>query len=107
MAPDFSIYEGTSMTTPVEYAVIKSGLIHLTKYMAKYLGGSNVRVNVISPGGINNGQPPSFTKAYGAKCLNKGMLDPADLTGALVFLLSDLSTYVNGQNLVVDDGFTL
>lgn len=105
--PRFEVYEGTAMTTPVEYAVIKSGLLHLTKYMAKYLKGMNVRVNAISPGGIFDHQPESFLEKYKNLCMNKGMLDKHDLQGTLIYLLSDLSTYVNGQNIVVDDGFTL
>jgi len=105
--PKFEIYEETKMTMPVEYAAIKSGILHLTKYMAKYFKGKNIRVNAISPGGIKDGQPEKFLNAYKDFCLNKGMLDAEDLKGALAFLLSDASKYVNGQNLIVDDGFTL
>ncbi len=107
VAPRFEIYEDTPMTTPIEYAAIKSGLIHLTKYMAKYFKGMNIRVNTLSPGGILDSQPESFLKQYKKICLNKGMLDKADLQGTLVYLLSDMSQYVNGQNIVVDDGFSL
>ena len=107
IAPKFEIYEGTSMTTPVEYAAIKSGLIHLTKYMAKYFKGMNIKVNTLSPGGIFDNQPESFLNAYKEQCLNKGMLDKSDLKGTLVYLLSDMSQFVNGQNIVVDDGFCL
>jgi len=107
IAPKFEIYEGTSMTTPVEYAAIKSGLIHLTKYMAKYFKGMNIKVNTLSPGGIFDNQPEPFLKKYQEQCLNKGMLDKSDLKGTLVYLLSDMSKYVNGQNIVVDDGFCL
>jgi NAD(P)-dependent dehydrogenase (short-subunit alcohol dehydrogenase family) len=107
VAPKFDVYENTSMTMPVEYAAIKSGLIHLTKYMAKYFKGSNIRVNALSPGGIYDAQPEEFLKRYKELCLNKGMLDKSDLKGSLVYLLSDMSQYVNGQNIIVDDGFTL
>jgi len=107
VAPKFEVYENTAMTMPVEYAVIKSGLIHLTKYMAKYLKGKNIRVNTLSPGGILDAQPEDFVQAYNEQCLNKGMLDKEDMKGTLVYLLSDMSQYVNGQNIVVDDGFTL
>lgn len=107
VAPMFEIYEDTKMTVPVEYAAIKSALLHLTRYMAKYFKGMNIRVNAISPGGIFDNQPEPFLRAYGDKCLNKGMLDKSDLQGTLVFLLSDMSAYVNGQNIIVDDGFTL
>lgn len=107
VAPKFEIYDNTPMTMPVEYAAIKAGLIHLTKYMAKYFKGMDIRVNALSPGGIFDYQPKPFLDAYQKTCLNKGMLDKSDLKGTLVYLLSDMSRYVNGQNIVVDDGFSL
>lgn len=107
IAPKFEVYDNTSMTMPVEYAAIKSALIHLTKYMAKYFKDQNIKVNTLSPGGIFDNQNEIFLEQYKEQCLNKGMLDKSDLSGALVFLLSDLSLWVNGQNIVVDDGFTL
>ncbi len=107
VAPRFEIYENTKMTMPVEYAVIKSALIHMSKYMAKYYRGKNIRVNSISLGGVSDNQPESFLQLYKNYCLNKGMLDKSDINGTLTYLLSDLSQTVNGQNLVVDDGFTL
>ena len=107
VAPKFEVYTNTSMTTPVEYAAIKSGLIHLTKYMAKYFKGMNIKVNTLSPGGILDSQPEEFLSQYKNECLNKGMLDKSDLKGTLVYLLSDMSKYVNGQNIIVDDGFVL
>jgi len=107
MAPKFEIYDDTEMTMPVEYSAIKSGMLHLTKYMAKYFKGKSIRVNAISPGGILDEQPRKFLREYNQQCLTKGMLDVADLSGTLVFLLSDMSQYINGQNIVVDDGFSL
>ena len=107
VAPKFEIYAETNMVNPVEYAAIKSGLIHLTKYMAKYFKNMNIKVNSLSPGGILDNQPDSFLRNYQDYCLNKGMLDANDLKGTLVYLLSDMSKYVNGQNLIVDDGFCL
>jgi NAD(P)-dependent dehydrogenase (short-subunit alcohol dehydrogenase family) len=107
IAPKFEVYKNTSMGVPIEYAAIKSSLIHLTKYMAKYFKGMNIRVNTLSPGGIFDNQPAPFLEAYREQCLNKGMLDKSDLTGTLVYLLSDMSVYLNGQNLIVDDGYTL
>ncbi len=107
IAPKFSIYDGTKMTMAVEYAAIKSALIHLTKFLAKYLKGKNIRVNTLSPGGIFDYQDEKFLEAYKKECLNKGMLNQNDLCGTLVYLLSDLSEYVNGQNILVDDGFCL
>jgi NAD(P)-dependent dehydrogenase (short-subunit alcohol dehydrogenase family) len=107
VAPRFEVYEESDMTMPVEYSVIKSGIIHLTKYMAKYFKGDNVRVNCLSPGGILNGQNELFIKRYNNLCLTKGMLEPEDIGGTLVYLLSNLSECVNGQNIIVDDGFVL
>lgn len=107
LAPRFELYRETAMTMPVEYAVIKSGVLQLTRYLARYLAGNNIRVNAISPGGIEDAQPQVFQEAYRAFCLNKGMLGASDVSGALIFLLSDMSRFVNGQNLVVDDGFCL
>lgn len=107
VAPKFEIYENTTMTVPIEYAAIKSGLLHLTKYMAKYFKGMNIRVNAISPGGIFDNQPEQFLANYKKQCLNKGMLDKSDLKGTLIYLLGDMSRYVNGQNIIVDDGFSL
>ncbi|MCH9644436.1 MAG: flagellin modification protein A [Gammaproteobacteria bacterium] len=107
IAPRFELYKNTTMEMPIDYAAIKSALIHLTKYMAKYLKGKNIRVNCISPGGIYAEQPETFLDRYKHFCLNKGMLSGDDLTGALLYLLSDWSMCFNGQNMVVDDGFTL
>ncbi len=106
-APRFSIYEGTSMTMPVEYAAIKSAVHHLTQYFAQYFKNTGIRVNCLSPGGIFSDQPESFLNAYRQHCATKGMLNPEDLLGALYFLLSDGSLYVTGQNICVDDGFTI
>ena len=107
IAPKLELYENTEMTMPVEYAAIKSALIHLTKYMAKQLKGHRIRVNSLSPGGILDSQPGKFLARYRELCLSKGMLNPDDISGSLRYLLTDESRYVNGQNIIVDDGFTL
>ena len=107
LPPRFDVYEGTSMTMPIEYAVIKAGIIQLTRYFAQYYKARGIRVNALSPGGIRDAQPESFLTRYGALAGVKGMLTPTDLVGALAFLLSDESRYMTGQNLVVDDGFSL
>lgn len=107
VAPRFDVYARTDMTMPVEYAVIKSGILHLTRYIASYCAGMNIRCNAISPGGILAGQPMDFLGRYKEHALTKGMLDAQDVSGTLLFLLSDLSSYMNGQNIVVDDGWTL
>jgi len=106
IAPRFEIYEGTNMTMPVEYAAIKSAVIHLTKYFAKYLKGKNIRVNSISPGGIFDYQNPVFVKNYEQKVPLKRMGKPDDIAPAVSFLLSDESKYITGHNLIVDGGWT-
>jgi NAD(P)-dependent dehydrogenase (short-subunit alcohol dehydrogenase family) len=107
VAPRFDIYQGTAMTMPVEYAAIKAGIVHLTRYFAQYFKKDGIRCNALAPGGIEDGQPEPFVAAYSAHCGTKGMLAPSDVGGALLFLLSDQSRYMTGQCLVVDDGFTL
>ena len=107
IAPRFDIYNNTQMTMPVEYAAIKAAVIHLTKYMAKYFFGTATRVNCVSPGGILADQPEPFLSNYRRYCAEEGMLDRHDISGAVIFLLSDQARFVTGQNLVVDDGFSL
>jgi NAD(P)-dependent dehydrogenase (short-subunit alcohol dehydrogenase family) len=107
IAPRFEVYEGTTMTMPVEYAAIKSAVLHLTRYFAQYYKTSGIRVNALSPGGILDQQSETFVGRYNAHCGPKGMLDGSDISGTLLFLLSDASLHITGQNLVVDDGFTL
>lgn len=107
IVPRFELYEGTPMTMPVEYAAIKAGIIHLTRYCAEYFKQDGIRVNCLSPGGIYDSQPASFVGRYNAECGTKGMLSPRDIEGSLVFLLSDASRFMTGQNLIVDDGFSL
>lgn len=107
VAPKFSIYDNTPMTMPVEYAAIKSALIHLSKYVTSFVGDSRFRSNCVSPGGIFDRQPEPFLDKYKEECLGKGMLDVEDLMGSIAFLLSEQSRYINGQNLIVDDGFSL
>ena len=107
MTPRFEIYKNTDMTVPVEYAAIKAGIIQLTKYLAKYCKGHKIRANCVSPGGILNKQPQSFQARYNKFCTDKGLLQPDDIAHAVLFLLSDASLYINGQNLIIDDGFSL
>ena len=107
-APRFEIYNGTEMTTAVEYAAIKGAIINFTKYLASYLGKYNIRVNCISPGGVFNNQAESFIKKYCERVLlGKRMANVDDLTGILLFLLSDTSKYLTGQNIVVDGGWSI
>ena len=107
VAPEFSVYDGTNMTMPFEYAAIKSAMQHMSKYIVKYVGDSRFRVNCVCPGGLLNGQDEGFLRAYRDKTLGKGMLHPKDISGSIEFLLSDKSTFINGQDIIVDDGFVL
>ena len=109
-APKFDHYKGTSMTSPIEYAAIKSGIISITRWLAKYCANQNIRVNCVSPGGIRDNppvQPDAFLARYRESCTNIGMLDPDLVASAIVFLLSPSSLAINGQNLIVDDGWSL
>jgi NAD(P)-dependent dehydrogenase (short-subunit alcohol dehydrogenase family) len=106
VAPDFSIYEGTDMTMPVAYASIKAGIIALTKYLATYFGGYGIRANSISPGGMYDNQPASFVANYSRKTPLGRMGNPSEIVGAAVYLASGASSYVTGQNLIVDGGWT-
>ncbi|MHA1438590.1 MAG: oxidoreductase [Promethearchaeota archaeon] len=106
-APDFSIYEGTNMTTPIPYVVIKGGINMLTKYLASYYGKYNIRINTITLGGVFNNQPESFRSKYVKKtCLGRMAL-PKDIVGAVIYLQSDAASYITGHNLVIDGGFTI
>jgi len=105
-APDFSVYEGTPMTMPAAYASIKSGIIALTKYIAAYYGKHNVRANAVSPGGIFDKQPESFVERYSQKTPLGRMGRPDEIVGAVMYLASDASTYVTGENIMVDGGWT-
>jgi NAD(P)-dependent dehydrogenase (short-subunit alcohol dehydrogenase family) len=106
VGPDFSVYEGTALTMPAAYAAIKGGVINFTKYLASYYGPYNVRVNVVSPGGIFDNQPSTFVKNYENKVPLKRMGTPEDIAGSISFLLSDKAAYITGHNLVVDGGWT-
>ena len=106
-APKFEHYSGTSIVSPIEYSAIKAGIIAITKYLSKYYKNSNIKVNSISPGGILDNQPANFLKKYKKSCNDKGMLDVSDLIGTIIFLISDHSRYINGQNIIVDDGWSL
>jgi len=105
--PKFDIYKNTNLTMPVEYAASKSGLIHLTKYFAKYYQKTHLRFNCISPGGIYDNQDNEFVKNYESYTGKYGMLKKSDLSSYVRFLLSDDSKFINGQNLILDDGFSV
>jgi NAD(P)-dependent dehydrogenase (short-subunit alcohol dehydrogenase family) len=107
VGPDFHIYEGTDMTSPANYAFSKGGMISFTRYLASYYGRFGIRVNSISPGGFQTeDQPERFVEQYTKKTLLGRMAVADDIKGAAVFLASDASSYVTGQNLAVDGGWT-
>lgn len=106
VGPDFSIYEGTQMTMPAAYAAIKAGIINLTRYFAAYYGKYGVRFNCVSPGGIYNNQPEEFVNKYSAKTPLKRMGNRDELNGIIIYLSSDASQFMTGQNLIVDGGWT-
>lgn len=106
LGPDFSVYEGTTMTMPAEYSVIKGGLLNFSKYLATYYAADGLRVNTVSPGGIFDNQPISFVERYSAKTPMLRMGLSHEIPGAVVFLLSDLASFITGQNIVVDGGWS-
>ena len=106
LAPDFSVYKGTNMTMPAPYSAIKGGVEAFSRYMASYLGPYGVRVNCISPGGVFNGQPEDFVKAYSAKTMLGRMAKPEEVAASIVFLASDAASYVTGQNWLIDGGWS-
>ena len=102
--PDWNLYEGTNFGNPAGYAISKSGLLGLTRWLATTIA-PEIRVNAIAPGGIRNNQPNSFIKKYSQKTLLGRMANYEDMKGAVSYLASDLSSYVTGQILSVDGGW--
>ncbi|OIQ49234.1 3-oxoacyl-[acyl-carrier-protein] reductase FabG [Pseudodesulfovibrio hydrargyri] len=103
--PDMSLYEGTSMGNDAAYAATKGGLLQLTRWLSTVLA-PEVRVNSICPGGVFRNQDPKFVKRYEKNTPLGRMGTEEDMKGALLFLASDLSAYVTGQNIMVDGGWT-
>jgi len=103
---DFSLYEDFNGTSPAAYSAIKGGLINFTRYLASYFGKKGIRVNCVSPGGVLDNQPNSFINKYSAKVPLGRLADPKDIAPSVSFLLSDEASYITGQNLIVDGGWT-
>jgi NAD(P)-dependent dehydrogenase (short-subunit alcohol dehydrogenase family) len=113
IAPDHRIYEDPQLAKevqfrkPVSYSVIKSGLIGLTKYLATYWSAEGVRVNALSPGGVYDNQNPEFVEKLTNLIPLGRMARKEEYRGAIQFLCSDASSYMTGQNLIIDGGRTV
>jgi NAD(P)-dependent dehydrogenase (short-subunit alcohol dehydrogenase family) len=110
IAPDQRLYRkeglqpGEQPVKPVTYSVVKSGLIGLTRYLAGYWADSGVRVNALSPGGVFNGHPAEFVDRLTGLIPMGRMAHLAEYRSALQFLCSPASSYMTGQNIVIDGG---
>lgn len=110
IAPDQRLYrkeglaEDEQPVKPVTYSVVKTALLGLTRYLSTYWVQQGVRVNAISPGGVFNGQPDEFTTRLHALIPMARMAHKDEYQGAVLFLCSDASSYMTGQNLIVDGG---
>ena len=102
--PDFSLYEGTEMDSPPDYHFHKGGMIALTKYLARKLGPKNIRVNCISPGGLYTNQDERFVTKYNKKVPLGRMANRNDIKGVVVFLACEASSYITGENILMDGG---
>lgn len=103
---NFSVYEGTSLSSPMAYSAIKGGIANLGRYLASYFGEFNVRVNTICPGGIFDSQNEIFVKNYCKQTPLKRMGKPEEIASAVLFLASDAASYITGTTLMVDGGWT-
>ena len=111
MAPDQRIYEGSfyldrPINTPAVYSASKAAVIGLSQYLATYWASKGIRVNTLTPGGTESGQNEEFKRRYSARIPMGRMAAPSEMVGALLYLLSDASSYVTGQNILVDGGLS-
>jgi len=111
VAPDFSIYESAPQyLNPPHYGAAKAGLLQLTRYLASLLGKENIRVNALTPGPFPSSEVAkntSFVNALAKKTVLKRVGKPEDLQGAIIWLCSNASSFVTGQNIVIDGGWTI
>ena len=109
-SPDQRLYKKNGLADemqpvkPITYSVIKSGLIGLTRYLATYWADKNVRCNALSPGGVFNGQDPDFVRRLSSLIPLGRMASKDEYISAIKFLTSDASSYMNGQNIIIDGG---
>ena len=109
VGPDQRIYEKPGQPKqykPVFYSVTKAGVLGLTRYLATYFAGKNIRCNALTPGGIYNNHDDQFNASYSARTVLGRMAHKDEMNGALLFLASEASAYMTGSNLVVDGGWT-
>lgn len=107
VSPNKSIYGSSGINSPISYSVTKSAILNFSRYLATHWAENNIRVNTISPGGVDNsGQSEEFKKNYSNLTPLGRLAKDSEYQGAILFLCSDASSYMTGSNLVVDGGWT-